>query len=1351
MVQTNIAGIGTDTSPSAQVQRQKDLLAMADRIGLVTSEERAARLAADRAAIQGATSGPQEQALTQDINTMNQAEQIAAAFPDEADEKVSPEEIANIMMSPAPSVTINEEEALQEELRLRNRLVPKTEMAAETLGFPGVKTMRGLYDIAVATDAVGPGGGGLISALNRVGKTAALMSDRVGLDVTKANRKVFLETGSWQAAKGAVADPSGIEPQAGIEGGVTFGDIEMPTRPLYKADTTLAVNTTNIIMDVLNAGMLNEKGQIRVDPELFNIMAMNAEQSFIEAMYQTDQEASTPDVVEDMETGEQQLKRYEVKKSQGLERLGKDIYREYKQFQAGTRGLETDSYLRDIDNISPKVFTQLGGMAKDYYYKANSAEADPEKGIIERPRPDKDTKAPVTYVINETGAQHFEEMYRVFSGLFAAKEVKPQPMATKGGEIAGEGGQITRRMTTWMNEDIGDTTMSFEAMANQNTVRMSNDPTRTDISTLLFMLGIGNGGSVESRIDPATLQPLSDRYDSFKEGPNGTNYYADVFKMGGQKFKELQNEKLSLLEKVDQLKADPTVSPYEIAAAQKIADNYRPKTILRLEREKAINIQEAMLRWGDKVNHLTYALQLLTGRMHAQQTLYNPQAHPQIRNVVTGNKKYIWKPGGGSALELIWMEGMAANLFEDPKVIGEVSWKKQKGFRMPTDQRIKEFKDREAKAKENPNEGLWNQYVAWGKELQQLTGTLNKTQAKELLSRIKNARNDQEVQRVKEVIRQSYGSNPMSTPLKVYLADFEQDAIKQADYLIALSKYDEAKKNNKPFVDTQAWEIDGKTHGPLTMGAQFGSVTMLKRGDMIMSVPLPQKIGSDEYKDLRDAMADTMVDDFARIANSSSFKNSRHGNAGPALAYILDQAIADRENFLKKSPMTMGYGQDIMLLRQHVDKAISLSDPIRKTISDNKLSRKQVTDFLHNMLVNSIYQNMEPQAIEAMSTIKSVGWQAVLLNTPIQIEQPTGLYAYAAGMQYTPDEEGSFKWSAKRRSEDKDLLPSDITETTYQGEAQAQAFRYRPSGREIGGWTVSRILASLIQAYDADMATGVFTNSKYVGRNKEGKAEFKTTNYWNDIQKAALANGAEVEIVNDQGIKEKRGDPFVLQIYDAFLVDSGSLDAVRKVSNKIHKEGLINDNAAGKVFKWYHNERENKLKELRADTNSYIMLGQDGFFSDESSYMKVAELFSGAKHELAGSKHKPYKNLTTFLKKNIQEKWNRDGTEVQVFDPDKNKMVTERVNRQTLNDWDKKKFKIAKSMAALIQANLEPTILEMHKTSYLTGADIASIIDELNKFLKLDEKVAKAESEIETGKKEVARWLSQGPSNNIDL
>ena len=86
---------------------------MSDLIGLLTSEERSARLAADRAAIQGATSGPQEQALTQDINTMNQAEQIAAAFPDEAEEKVSPEEIANIMMSPAPSVTINEEEALQ--------------------------------------------------------------------------------------------------------------------------------------------------------------------------------------------------------------------------------------------------------------------------------------------------------------------------------------------------------------------------------------------------------------------------------------------------------------------------------------------------------------------------------------------------------------------------------------------------------------------------------------------------------------------------------------------------------------------------------------------------------------------------------------------------------------------------------------------------------------------------------------------------------------------------------------------------------------------------------------------------------------------------------------------------------------------------------------------------------------------------------------------------------------------------------------------------------------------------------------------------------------------------------------
>ena len=203
-----------------------------------------------------------------------------------------------------------------------------------------------------------------------------------------------------------------------------------------------------------------------------------------------------------------------------------------------------------------------------------------------------------------------------------------------------------------------------------------------------------------------------------------------------------------------------------------------------------------------------------------------------------------------------------------------------------------------------------------------------------------------------------------------------------------------------------------------------------------------------------------------------------------------------------------------------------------------------------------------------MSTIKSIGWQAVMLNEPITIMQPTGLNSYAAGMQYKQADQ--FSWTSPRTDETKDLVPGRVTETIYKGEAQAQALRYRPgSPPEIGGWTVSRILASLIQAYDADMATGIFTNTKFTGRDKKGDAQFKTTNHWDYIQGEALANGAKMKRIKD-GEEETVGRPFVLQIYDAFVVDTGSLRAVKKVANQIHRDSIINENVADKIFNWYY-------------------------------------------------------------------------------------------------------------------------------------------------------------------------------------
>ena len=378
----------TNVTPSSNLLKNKKLLSMAQNVGLVTPQDRVARVEADK---QVTYQDPTIEGLETDIAQVSQAEQIVGGIAEaEAAQEEGPasvEELANIMNEPVYTATVDEEAANQEALRIRNQLVPKVGQAAEAMGFKGIKTLAGLWNIAKATEAVGTAGKPFTSALSRIGGTAKFMADKMNMKISKAQRRSFLEQGSWKVAEAA---------RAGDDGGITFGEWTPAENPMWKGDDTLNINTTNVLMDIVGAGAINEKGNIVVDPEFWNIMALNAEASFIESMYASDQEKSVADIVEQTATevsrkptdkdmikfgiispeptaaeAEQEHKEYIVKKSRGLEKLGKDIYREYKQTRAAMDGLPTDSYLAEINDINKGVFTLLGSIAKEMYAAAN--------------------------------------------------------------------------------------------------------------------------------------------------------------------------------------------------------------------------------------------------------------------------------------------------------------------------------------------------------------------------------------------------------------------------------------------------------------------------------------------------------------------------------------------------------------------------------------------------------------------------------------------------------------------------------------------------------------------------------------------------------------------------------------------------------------------------------------------------------------------------------------------------------------------------------------------------------------------------------------------------------------------
>ena len=174
-----------NTTPADVLQERKRLQGLAKNVGLVTTEDRALRRQADEAV---EYKDPRVELLNQDLAALEQAQTV----PDDA----TPEELVKIMTSPTYSATIDENAAMQEKIRIRNKLTPKVAMAAENLGFKGINTLGGLYNVAKATEAVGKEGRPFTSALARIGKTSALASDTINLSVNKAQKKILLESGS---------------------------------------------------------------------------------------------------------------------------------------------------------------------------------------------------------------------------------------------------------------------------------------------------------------------------------------------------------------------------------------------------------------------------------------------------------------------------------------------------------------------------------------------------------------------------------------------------------------------------------------------------------------------------------------------------------------------------------------------------------------------------------------------------------------------------------------------------------------------------------------------------------------------------------------------------------------------------------------------------------------------------------------------------------------------------------------------------------------------------------------------------------------------------------------------------
>jgi len=1141
--------------------------------------------------------------------------------------------------------------------------------------------------------------------------------------------------------------------------------------------------------ELLDAGLWDPNareglGSVELDPDFLETLSLVVEQFYVQGLStRADEDIVTTTDLNDPEATQTKVASYT--KAEGRLHLGKEIFKQWKRVQASKKGIPTDEYAFDFKNINDSVFEQLGDFAKEAYFLANGSH-NSQQGLMTRGL---DSTGQMRYTLTHEGHQLFTAMHNMYSAMFGAPEIAPlyNPTDAEAGQMVFEGMTYTRKATTAMSSELGYTDTLYEAMANMSKVVIRNNPGREKITFLMATAAIttaGNPKPVPNQYAQDTNEMQLTKWYSedmpnaiveneigrdplYEYVPLGDPAYADMFGIGNKKFKELLQEKKRLynqaflIEKKGRDKTWPAPSIGDGWSYYLAAKRYNPVDILNKEREKLLSILDAANRYSGSNNYLSYAMQALTGRIHSQQSLYNPQAHKVLRYLVGSDKVYTWTPGRvekdptGTDLDTIFQEVISAHFFEaDAGTQEKKAFKEEFGLARTIKERLRVFREEERLAFTNPTESKFLKYVRWGEELEKIVLPFNARTTGNIFTQFRDASGDPRTrQEAIATLQNSFGADPISPDLKAYLSKHDEEAILKVDYLMHLAKYYRVKKYNREnkgqppqqFKSTISIELDGQTHGPATLATLLGSESMAKRSGIIMKQEFQEMLNG-EYKDLRDAMADAMRNEFDKISGGISWIQPSQTNK---YWEILNLAIKDRANFLKKSPMTMGYGQEIKSLKQHVQTTVFQTKEIQDAVQDLGITNDQAVDFLHTMLVQSIYDTMDADTIAAAKLIKTVGYLSALTGALFQLPQPTGLLSTIAGRDSVAmTEEGKqLKTSYTLNFEDPDTkevfgltTSGQMNVQQYESVVSPAAMRKMFGKMVLGGYATGRLLPALIQAFDANMVASVFSNSrvgKIIGVDENGNPKYGSpipTGFWDMISKRSKS-------LNRSKVKEHI--PFVIPIFDAFMTDMGSYSAVREIANKAYQRSLVEEPMIEKVIDFYQKILAPKVQAIKVrDANGKkIMLDWSDPVSD---YYMLWDLFQETELSRKGEGLVPTYGLQQVMKR---LSWDEDMKWLE--------------GKETLAEWDKRTNGLAKDKAKAIVDefavaamnsgySLEEAV-ELLQGEKVSASIVKKLLTIINNKLGTTKRIADAAVKIPEKRKAIAPAIMEGRVGNINI
>ena len=656
--------------------------------------------------------------------------------------------------------------------------------------------------------------------------------------------------------------------------------------------------------------------QVEVDPQFTATLSAVTENFMMGA--QVASEAGAPKEKVDEFTGEPtgDLERpaedYQVSKAQGNTRLGQDIHREYQRVKNQREGRPTDQY----QDLSPQEATVLGDMAKELFYEANPDLIDRAEG----------TDGQVYFTVNAKGISELEKSNEARKRLFPTQNVRPSKSVLPEGQLVGEGAKLSGRFTKKAGK-LGDTSLIEEAMTNLHSIPHVVDGRRARVLVATAL--------------PAIIQAIQGKYNGLWNNTVGIgNKALDEFTAKQALDVKRRDRARAAAEKAGETYIEP--APYNIRANMDTQVDSLAQSIraIALDRKGA--------------NYLTYAMQSFTGRVHPQQTYFDPTSSKTVRFATRNATPSIAKPGNR----------VEANL----KQMYAMMFIKDASEALPQERlRLLEVK---------------------GPKLYEIGAQIEKA----LDETVTNEQVEAIAQAIENNIPLTDPRFPAIPELKLpqwLVNEIEKkgdDALSVLEGLIDYKNFVDAMKEGKPHASYFNAYMDGKTNGIANNGMQLGNEVAAYRTGVLRS---QDKRLLDGDIDIRDQLGSAILEKLDEGIEGIDALN----NPGPVYDIVRD--IAQVRQLQKDTTMQFGYGKELDSFKQDIEEelaryAVSDPDKYKRALEQFDGKESKLRDTVHAVYMDGLVNALSEDAAESRAIMRANSVMFALTDQLFSIKGPSG-------------------------------------------------------------------------------------------------------------------------------------------------------------------------------------------------------------------------------------------------------------------------------------------------------------------------------------------------------------------------